>query len=343
MNTESLVVEALEHLGVDARLPDRFGEASESRGDLLLVEPDGIATMVELKRRALVDEKTAERLLAGHAATCEALLVVADRVTESARRALSVTGAGYYDLRGHLALHARGLVLNAHVPAVKERPTAQADALTGKAGLEVATSLLMAPGRRVAVRELARDLGRSASTVSNVLAALRHDDLIDEANTVAGTELFWRVVQRWPSKRIHLTRPPLPGDSSLASPLRFGIHIEDDPVGWALTDSAAANAYGAPLASRTDQVLDFFVPDESVLRRATNLLGVSDSPMQARVTIRLAPVPEVVRHRVHPPDNPYEWPLTHLLFVALDLAQDQGRGREILEAWTPTEPWHRVW
>jgi len=37
------------------------------------------------------------------------------------------------------------------------------------------------------------------------------------------------------------------------------------------------------------------------------------------------------------------WPLAQPLFVALDLAQDPGRGREILNDWTPPEPWHRVW
>lgn len=37
------------------------------------------------------------------------------------------------------------------------------------------------------------------------------------------------------------------------------------------------------------------------------------------------------------------WPLAQPLFVALDLAQDPGRGREILADWTPPEQWHRVW
>jgi hypothetical protein len=37
-----------------------------------------------------------------------------------------------------------------------------------------------------------------------------------------------------------------------------------------------------------------------------------------------------------------KWPVAHPLFVALDLAQDTGRGREILDAWTPTEG-TRVW
>lgn len=32
------------------------------------------------------------------------------------------------------------------------------------------------------------------------------------------------------------------------------------------------------------------------------------------------------------------------LFVALDLAQDHpGRGRDVLNDWTPPEPWRRVW
>lgn len=341
MDTDLLAIEALDHLGVRAR-PAYGGDAPDSGADLLVVEPDGVATVVELKRRTLVDEKAAERLLADHLRQGELFLVVADRVTEPARRALSVTGAGYYDLRGHVALYGRGLVINAEVPAIKERP-ARSDALAGKVGLEVATALLMTPTRPVVVRELARDLKRSASTVSNVLAALRHDHLIDEANAVAGTELFWHLAQRWPAKRTYLARPPLPGDGTLTASLRLGIHTNEDPVGWALTDSAAANAYGAPLAARTDQVLDFFVPDESVLRRAVNLLGLSESPLQARATIRVAPVPAAVDQRVDLLDNPHEWPLTHPLFVALDLAQDRGRGREILDAWTPAETWHRVW
>ncbi|TCP56306.1 hypothetical protein EV191_101247 [Tamaricihabitans halophyticus] len=341
MDIESQVAEAMAHLGVATSPPDGSSETN-SAVDLMLVEPHGIGIVIELVRRALVDETIAENLLADRPATHRAMLVVGDRITESARRTLSVPGAGYYDLRGHLALRTRGLVLDAQVPAVTERP-ARADALAGKAGLEVATAVLMTPGRPVGVRALARDLERSASTVSSVLAALRHDDFIDEANTVVGTELFWHVAERWPAKRTFLARAPDPGDSSLAAPLRFGIHVENDPQGWALTDSAAASAYGAPLASRADQVMDFFVPDESLQRRASNLLGVSESPLHARATIRVAPVPAAVRQRGGPSDYPHEWPLAHPLFVALDLAQDQGRGREALEAWTPTEPWRRVW
>jgi hypothetical protein len=37
-------------------------------------------------------------------------------------------------------------------------------------------------------------------------------------------------------------------------------------------------------------------------------------------------------------------PTTHPLFLALELAQDAARGREILDQWTPVDPEiHRVW
>ena len=64
---------------------------------------------------------------------------------------------------------------------------------------------------------------------------------------------------------------------------------------------------------------------------------------QAQVTVRVAPVPAVVKNRVDLDANPTEWPLAHPLFVALDLAQDVDRGREILSTWTPNEGWTRVW
>lgn len=67
-------------------------------------------------------------------------------------------------------------------------------------------------------------------------------------------------------------------------------------------------------------------------------------PSQApSCAIRVAPVPAVCRHRVDLDTNPTEWPLVHPLFVALDLAQGLGRGREILDAWAPDERWTRVW
>jgi hypothetical protein len=196
----------------------------------------------------------------------------------------------------------------------------------------------------VAVRELARTLGRSVSTVSEVLAALRRDGLVDGRHRVEGTQLFWQVADRWAADRGYLARLPIPGtDATITKPLRLGLEDVEDTTGWALTDSAAAVAYGAPLAVRTEQLLDFYVPDQATLRRAMALLGVAPLRSQARCAVRVAPVPAACSQRVDLAANPFEWPLAHPLFVALDLAQDVGRGREILDAWTPPERWARVW
>jgi hypothetical protein len=125
-------------------------------------------------------------------------------------------------------------------------------------------------------------------------------------------------------------------------PLHLGLDNVEASTGWALTDSAAAVAYDAPLAVRADQLLDFFVPDQATQRRATALLGAAPSSSQARCAVRIAPVPAACSQRVDVA-APFDWPLAHPLFVALDLAQDSGRGREILEAWTPPQRWTRVW
>jgi DNA-binding transcriptional ArsR family regulator len=246
-------------------------------------------------------------------------------------------------LRGHLALRSENLVIDADVEPVAGRVERE-HALSGHAGMEVAASLLMTPTAGTTVRALARALGRSVSTVSEVLASLRRDGLVDGQHRVEGTQLFWQLADRWPDRRLYLTRLPLPDDgAAIISSLRLGLNDVETSTGWALTDSAAAVAYGAPLAVRADQRLDFFVPDQTTQRRAASLLGAAASSSQARCAVRIAPVPAVCSQRVDAATSSFDWPLAHPLFVALDLANDAGRGREILEAWTPPERWTRVW
>ncbi|HEX6405130.1 MAG TPA: hypothetical protein VF003_18545 [Pseudonocardiaceae bacterium] len=337
MDTEALLIDALAQLGIRTRQPAGVPD----QGIDLVIEPG--ETRVQLKRRALVTDDVARRLLAETPRPPgSVLVVVGDRVTETARRLLTGHRAGYYDLRGHLALRSASVVIDADVEPVSGR-TERAHALSGNAGLEVATALLMEPAAGAGVRELAGRLGRSASTVSEVLAALRHAGLVDDRHRVEDTQLFWQVADRWPAARVHLARLPMPGDATITRPLRLGLDDAENTIGWALTDSAAAVAYGAPLAVRTGQLLDFYVPDQATVRRATTLLGAAPSRSQARCAIRVAPVPVACSHRVDLAGNPFEWPLAHPVFVALDLAQDVGRGREILGAWTPPQRWARVW
>lgn len=341
MDVADLLQDALAHLGVRADLP---GPAADAAVDLTL-ELDGVTTYVELKRRSLVDAEAAARLLgdsggSGGPRAGGLLLVVGDRVTEEARRRLLAGGAGYLDLRGHLALRATRMVIDADVPAMRAE-TDRTDALAGKAGLEVAAQLLLSPNQPAAVRVLARELGRSPSTVSEVLAALRRDGLVDSSNAVVDTRLFWRLAERWPHRRTYAAAVPDPDDHVVARALRLGLEDLDAP-GWALTDTAAAAAYGAPVAFRAGQQLDFLVHDESALQRAIRLLGGTSSAEKAMITLRVAPVRAATAHRIEL-GGPPVWPLVHPLFVALDLAQDTGRGREILDAWHPGDGWTRVW
>lgn len=164
---------------------------------------------------------------------------------------------------------------------------------------------------------------------------------MDTDRTVDHPLLFWRLADRWTAPRTYLAQLPLPHVAAYRA-LRLGLDLGRDEVGWALTDSIAASVYGAPVAVHSEQMPDFYVPDGSLVRRATRLLGVG-SRDSAACAIRVAPVMAACRDRVNLPTSPTEWPLAHPLFVALDLAQDSGRGREILDDWTPTEPWTRVW
>lgn len=330
MDTETLVIDAFAQLGIEARLL----AGAPPDGDLV-VGLDGFDAELTLKRRSLVTDAIASQLLKGVGDAV--LLVVADRVTESARRLLTARGAGYLDLRGRLALRTGPILIDAGVEPIRERAE-RVDALSGKAGLEVAVALLLEPERGAPVRELARELGRSASTVSEVLKALRRQGLVDESNRVIGTDLFWQVADRWSTPQTYVAQLPDPRDPS-AKALSLGL---DDEVGWSTVGSVPASVYGAPVVAREDQVVEFYVPDVVTVRRAVTLLGAAPTASSAKASVRVAPVPAVLMHRETPRARGLRWPAARPLFVALDLAQDRGRGREILDAWTPSEG-IRVW
>ena len=209
MDSEALLIDALAQLGVQAR--QAVGMPDE--GIDLVIEPG--ETLVQVKRRALVTDEVARRLLAERPGPPGAVvLVMGDRVTEAARRLLVQNRAGYYDLRGRLVLRSANVVIDADVEPVFGRAE-RTHALSGTAGLEVATALLMEPAAGVAVREMARRLGRSPSTVSEVLSGLRSAGLVDERHRVAGTDLFWQVADRWPAERVYLAELPAPGSDAI--------------------------------------------------------------------------------------------------------------------------------
>lgn len=304
---------------------------------------------VRLKRRAVVPVAYSSVSALGRPGEPDMLsVVVADRISAAAREALRELGWGWFDLRGSLHVAGDGLLIQTEVPAVWARPTLR-DPLSAPAGLAVACAILteaMAqPGEReeMSVRGLARRLDRAASTVSEALRGFREQGLVEGTRASDATSLFWRIAEVWPNERVNLAGAPREGQGPVNSALGLNLDPGGAP-GWALTDTLAAGAYGAPVVTRADQPPDYFVPSGAVLARARTLFGVADSARERAATVRTAPVPEVCSRRVDASSWSVEHrPLAAPLYVALDLAQDLGRGREILDGWTPRDGWNRVW
>lgn len=317
----------------------RSDEADHRRADLIL-QPGN--TLVQLKSRSLVDERTVDQLADLLPDPHVLIVVIADRVTAAARKQLADHGIGYFDLRGHLALRTEHIIIDTEIDRPRH-PQSKRKLFAGKAGLEVAVALLREPRGGASVRALARSIGRSPSTVSAELRAFQQEELVDAQNRVNDDQLFWRLAEAWPSTSTYLKTAPPAGDGPVGRSL--GLHPRElDLRGWSLTGDRAAIAWGAPVATKDNSLLDFYVPSAQYLQRATTLLGEARSPADAICAIRLAPVSAVIDDRRRSDAVATEgWPVCAPLFVALDLAQDRGRGREILREWTPDEPWHRVW
>jgi hypothetical protein len=328
-------------VGLTAQQP-----AADSRADLVLVTPVGGQIFVETKRMALASVETLQRILSqnevGSVSPSNVQVVVADRVTEQARQSLRETGWSWLDLRGHLHLVGEGLFVDAEVPGLRMVPN-RSKPLSGRVAQEVAALLLLAPATPASIREIARKLNRSASTISQAIAGMKQALLVNEHRKPVVPDLFWELAKHWHPTSTDVLRLPSPAvDDPINEALRLGLNDVESTLGWALTDTTAAVAFGAPIGARSDHPPDFYVPDKSIMRRATQLLGAAPNSELRGATIRVAPFPLVCARRITWPSE--VWPLARPLFVALDLARDPGRGLDVLQSWTPpTEAGHRVW
>lgn len=322
--------------------------AGDGAADLTLRNPAGGLVLVKVKRLSLASADGLPRRLAEWSKGLQSGtvgVVVADRVTADARDLLNVAGWGWLDLRGHLHLAGVGLFIDADIPALRQT-LPRSGPLAGRVGLEVASLLLLSPDLPAGVRQIAGRLGRAPSSVSEALTSMRTAGLLGEDRRPTIPELFWELARRWSSAAsVDVQAVPSPSTGtdggSVEQALRLGCQDVETTTGWALTDTMAAAAYGAPVGVRSDYPPDFYVPDQATLRRAVHLLGAAHDRDSRAATVRVAPVPLVCTRRV---DSPKEtWPLAQPLFVALDLAQDPGRGREVLDGWNPPDGTPRVW
>lgn len=256
-----------------------------------------------------------------HGRTAEPTVVVADRISELARKELSRAEVAWLDRRGHLWVKVPGVFVNADVSPSVVPPPRVVDALSGT-GFDVAVALLASPGEDVGVNELARRVHRSPGRVSEILSALRGEGLVEGGNRPSIPELFWDVAERWSPRWEPLsTTPPV-----------------DAAIGYRLSGTLAALSLGAPVvAGPIGSWPRLYVAKDSELSSLVTAYGRSGS---TAAEIAVCPsrfgatmVSSEVREGFH---------VAHPVLVALDLAQDRARGREVLDAWQPTEV-IRVW
>ncbi len=322
----------------------------DAAADLTVVTPSGDRISMQVKQQSLtaagglVQRLTRWESERGQPRDSSALwVVVSDRVTSEPREVLKEAGWGWLDLRGHLHLAGPGLFVDADMPAMRDFPVRSVP-FAGRVGLEVAARLLLNPDDPARVRKIAAELGRAPSSVSPTLTAMQEAGLVDGHRRPAEPELFWELAAVWQPIQADIRTVPALGDSVVNDALRMGLDAIETTSGWALSDSVAAAMYGAPVVLRSDHPPDFYVPDSGILRRAVHLLGAAADHDGRGATIRVAPVPMVCASRVDPTGwTDQVWPLALPLFVALDLAQDAGRGREVLDGWIPQHDGRRVW
>jgi hypothetical protein len=339
------VIEGLQ-IGIQAR--------GEPGVDLVLLGV-GPPTYIEIKQLATTGPADARRVVEegqrSQVITDAQWVLVADHITPGARRILNEAGWGWLDRRGHFRLHGPGIHIDTDVAplldAVDARPARQA--LDTAAGVDTAAGLLALPDdERLTIRAVAELTGRSVGATHHALHGLLAEGLVDRRWRPLHRELFWELSKRWAPKRVPLAGRPHPGDHKRTGQLLLGLDDIAGQEGWALTESLAANLYGASAPVRGDDPPDFYVPDQRAVRVARQLYGDADTYTSRRATIAIAPVGWVCTRRVDPVEVGAgsawsEFGLANPLFVALDLSIDAGRGAEILDAWTPPPPYRRVW
>lgn len=321
---------------VGARLPQV--DIVPGDADRVEVRGDGGVRAATVVAYEAVGEAQAGRLIAGAAGGDH--IVVANRISEPARRLLAAAGWSWLDRRlgAHLALDGRDVDVVLPVeplpdgqPARAVTPAAEGP-IRGRAGLAYAAALLCHPNRPPAFRAVARAVGMSPTAISNAVAHLAEAGLVGPGNEPTLPELFWTLATVWgPTKVVPVATRPEPTKADVA---------DLDGPGRVLGGDLAAVELGAPLFT-PDGAPWVQVPTIVELRRAERRFGSSTWGDRAGV-IAVPATPLVCQGRWRAPADGTGWPLPHPVFAALDLAGDPGRGREILDRWTP-EGAEAVW
>jgi hypothetical protein len=331
---ERSAVEALEAACIEVGLSLQSGTSTGP--DVTVTTATGDTWQFDLKARAVAAPHP------GPAAHDERLLVVADVLPGPVADAYQERHISWFDRRGHLRLEAPGLLIDADVTPRPRQPTGDDDVPDdpfgrGRATVEVALALLLSPEDPPGVRELARETDLAPSTVSTARDRLQRASVVTDEGAPLIPELFWELAARWRPRWFPLATAPdtQPPTEAFAAGR------------WIATGDVAAAAYGAPLVVGSGAPGRYYVDSPTELRRARQALGDTD-PVEARCHVSVAPSRLVhTRAADDAISMAVPWDVgafAPYVVVALDLASDPSRGREIVTSWTATPDGTRpVW
>lgn len=335
---ETDLTAVLEDLGLKVR------PGGSQAGANLLVDLDGKAVLIDVKAATLVTPERAAQISKLPTGDPTAVrIVVGDSIASAAKAILKARGWGWFDRRhGHLVLRGQGLLVDTTVPAFGRPRRAGSGPLVGRAAKSYAAALLMTPDTPPSIRQIAHDSGMAPATVGEAALRLREAALVRADGRPLYPELFWELADVWEEYEPVPIRI-VPPESDLISLLHLtGADDESHPVGPALAGTAAAIAYGAPAIVAGDVPPDLYLPSPAAVSFTERRFGRAQRFEERACSISVAPVLLVCSRRSSIPTKS-PWKLAHPLFVALDLAQDKTRGREILADFNPPEDFTRVW
>jgi len=249
-------------------------------------------------------------------------LVVADRFSPRARALLDEHDISWLDRRGHVRLVLPpGIFIDRDIdPLIVENRRPAANPFT-KAGLDVAIAIMLEPDEPPGVREISRRTATSAGRVSQLLGEYRAQGLVNRNGTPAIPELFEATADAWNPRWVALGGTP-PSDPALRL---GGLH--------------AAIRLGVPLVVTEGWPPELYVRDDFALRRLVRTYQPDlERTIVPGAKVAVCPSP----YGFDQTDSWGDPSVVNHVVVALDLAQDQGRGREALAQWNP-EGAVRVW
>jgi hypothetical protein len=187
----------------------------------------------------------------------------------------------------------------------------------------VALALLVNPEEPQGVHAVARQIDRSPGRVSEILTELRSQGLVGTDNRPFVPELFWAVAEEWKPRWHPMPQAPPP----------------EPPERFRLSGTLGAVSLGVPVAAGpAGGCPRLYVADDTDLATVVGAYGARSGWTGSEIAV----CPSRYGFTLTSSTNRDGFLVANGLIIALDLAQDRARGREILEGWNPQET-VRVW